>query len=133
MQINRWLRLSISIWGIPLRCDLFGGIDQANFLLFSVPTKGLKHSKVRREKAWNIRKWEEAFENEKGKVVSSNFQERCNWENSKKNKNQNNAFCLPFIGFFTQRSQYQIWKANTYSILTNGTNRTWTTSIRVLN
>ena len=50
MQINKWLRLSISLWGIPLRCDLFGRIDQTNFLLFSIPMKGLKHSKVRREK-----------------------------------------------------------------------------------
>ena len=34
--------------------------------------------------------------------------------------------------FFTQSSQYQIFKANTYSILTN-TNRTWTASVVVLN
>ena len=64
-------------------------------------------------------------------MVSSNFQEIFNWEKAikNKNKNQTNAFCLPFIGFFTQSSQYQIWKANTYSILTNGTNRTWTASV----
>ena len=31
-----------------------------------------------------------------------------------------NAFYLPFIGFFTQSSKYQTWKANTYFILTNG-------------
>ena len=49
-----------------------------------------------------------------------------------KDKNQNNTFCLTFIGFFTQSWQYQIWKANTYSILTNG-NQTWTTSVGVLN
>ena len=54
-----------------------------------------------------------------GKVVSLNFQEIFNWVKGEKNKNknQNNAFCLPFIGSFTQISQYQIWKANTYSIL----------------
>ena len=34
--------------------------------------------------------------------------------------------------FFTQSSQYQIFKANTYSILTNA-NRTWTASVIVLN
>ena len=34
--------------------------------------------------------------------------------------------------FFTQSSQYQIFKANTYSMLTN-TNRTWTASVVVLN
>ena len=66
--------------------------------------ESLKLSKVRREKS---------------KVVSSNFQEIFNWEKARKNKskNQNEAFCLPFIGFFTRSSQYQIWKANTYSIL----------------
>ena len=48
-----------------------------------------------------------------------------------KNKNQNNVFCLPLIGFFTQSSQYQIWKTNTYSILING-NRTWTASIALI-
>ena len=31
----------------------------------------------------------------------------------------------PSLFFFTKSSQYQIWKANTYYILTNG-NRTWT-------
>ena len=64
---------------------------------------------------------------ENSKVVSSSFQEIFNWQKAwqSKNNNQNNAFCLPFIGFFTKSSQYQIWKANTYSILTNG-NQTWT-------
>ena len=37
----------------------------------------------------------------------------------------------PLIGFLTQSSQYQIWKANTYSILANG-NRTWTASVAVI-
>ena len=63
--------------------------------------EGLELSKVRREK-----------------VVSSNFQERFNWEKARKNKNENNAFCLHLIGFFTQSLQYQIWNVNTYSILT---------------
>ena len=38
------------------------------------------------------------------KVVSSNFQETFNWEKARKNKqkNQNNTFRLPFIGFSTQ-------------------------------
>ena len=58
-------------------------------------------------------------------MVSSNFQERFNWEKTRKNMNENNAFCLLFNGCFTQSSQYHISKANTYSILTNG-NRTWT-------
>ena len=59
--------------------------------------------------------------------------ERFNWDKAwkKENMNQNNAFCLPLIGFSTQSSQYQIWKANMYSILTNG-NRTWTTSVEVI-
>ena len=80
--------------------------------------EGLKLSKLRREKS----------------IVSSNFQEIFNWEKARKNKskNQNNNFCLPLIGFFTQSSQYQIWKANTYSIVTNG-NLTWTASVGVLN
>ena len=58
---------------------------------------------------------------------------RFNWDRAwkNKNKNQNNAFCLPLISFFTQSSQYQIWKANSYSNLTNG-NRTWTTSAAVI-
>ena len=58
-------------------------------------------------------------------MVSSNFQEKFNWEKTrkKKSKNQNNAFCLPFIVFFTQSIPYQIWKVNTHSILTNN-NRT---------
>ena len=43
-----------------------------------------------------------------------------------------NAFCLPFIVFFTQSSQYQIWKVNTYSMLTNG-NSTWAASVGILN
>ena len=60
----------------------------------------------------------ETFKSEKGKVARLNFQERFNWEKARKNKNENNAFCLLFIGFFTQSLQYQIWKANTYSIWT---------------
>ena len=46
--------------------------------------------------------------------------ERFNWDKAwkKENMNQNNAFCLPLIGFSTQSSQYQIWKGNMYSILT---------------
>ena len=61
-----------------------------------------------------------AVEGKKEKVVSSNFQEKFNWEKAikNKNKNQTNALSLLFIGFFTQSSQYQIWKANTSSILT---------------
>ena len=45
---------------------------------------------------------------------------RKDWTERKleKNKNGNNALCLPFIVFFTQSSQYQIQKANVYSILT---------------
>ena len=70
---------------------------------------------------------------ENSKVVSSSFQEIFNWEKAwqSKNNDQNNAFCLPFIGFFTKRSQYQIWKANTYSILTNR-NQTWTARLECL-
>ena len=75
--------------------------------------EGLKLSKVRREK------W-------------LNFRESFNWEKAWKIKNENSAFFLPFIDFFTQSAQYQIWKANTHSILTNS-NRTWTASVRVLN
>ena len=73
------------------------------------------------------------FESEKGRVVNSNFQEIFNWEKTGKNKdkNQNNTFCLPLISFFTQNLQYQIWKANTYSVL-NG-NQTWTASVGILN
>ena len=67
--------------------------------------------KIIEKKAWNFRKLE-------GKA--------------RKSTNENNAICLSFIGFFTQSSQYQILKANTYSILTNG-NRTWTASVGVLN
>ena len=54
------------------------------------------------KKVSNFRMWE-------GEKVSSNFQEIFNWEkaieqNKNKNKNQTNAFCLPFIVFFTQNS-----------------------------
>ena len=81
--------------------------------------------KIIENKAWN-------FESDKGKMSTSNFQERLNWEKARKNTNENNAFCLPFIGCFTLSSQYQILKANTYSILTSD-NRTWTASVGVLN
>ena len=75
----------------------------------------------------------ETFESETGKVVSSRkIQERFNWEKARNNTNENNAFRLSIIGFFTQSSQYQILKANMYYILTNG-NRTWTASVGVLN
>ena len=45
----------------------------------------------------------ETFESEKGrKVVSSNFKERFNWDKAGKKTNKNqNAFCLPLIGFFS--------------------------------
>ena len=34
-QIKRWLRLSTSLWGIPLRCDLFRKrVDPKNFFLW---------------------------------------------------------------------------------------------------
>ena len=33
-------------------------------------------------------------------VVSSNIQERFNWEKSRRNKNENNDICLPFYRFF---------------------------------
>ena len=40
VQINRWLYLSRSLWGIPLRCDLFRkGIDPKNFLLLQQTTE----------------------------------------------------------------------------------------------
>ena len=61
-------------------------------------------------------------------MVSSNFQERFNSEKARKNTNENSAFCVSFTDFFTQSSQYQILKASTYSILTNG-NPTWTASV----
>ena len=73
----------------------------------------------------------ETFESAKGrKIVNSNFHERFNWDKARKNKNkyQNNALYVHLIGFFTQSSWYQIWKANTYSIVTNGT-RTCTASV----
>ena len=54
---------------------------------------------------------------------SSNFQKRLNRENFRQSKNENNIFCLLFFSL-----QYQIWKANTYSILTND-NQIWTTSV----
>ena len=40
MQINRWLYLSSSIWGIPLRCDLSKkGIDQNHLFLLQKITE----------------------------------------------------------------------------------------------
>ena len=92
--------------------------DKSNYCFSSIVKnngkEGLKLSKVR-------------------KMVTSNFQEKINRDKARKNKNknQNNAFCLPLIGFFIQSSQYQIWKADTYSILTNG-NRTCTGSMAVI-
>ena len=38
-----------------------------------------------------------------GKVVSLSFQERFNWEKTRKNNNENNALCLPFIVFFSHK------------------------------
>ena len=66
-------------------------------------------------------------------MVTSNFQERFNWDKTRKNKgnNQSNAFHLPCIAFFRQSSRYQIWKVTTYSILTNS-NRLWTTTVAVI-
>ena len=55
-------------------------------------------------------------------MLGSNFQGKFNWDKARKNKNnnQNNVFYRLLIGFFTQSSQSQIWKTNTYSILING-------------
>ena len=75
--------------------------------------EGLKLSKVRREK------W-----------LAQIFREDLTQRKLKKNKNQSNVLCLRFIDFFTKSSLYQIWKANTYSILTNS-NQTWTASVEV--
>ena len=87
--------------------------DKSNYRFPSILKKngkeGLKLSKVRREK-WLVQ------------IFRENLTERT--LERTKSKNQNNAFCLPFIVFFTQSLQYQIWEANTYSILTNN-NRTW--------
>ena len=47
-------------------------------------------------------------------------------------KKKKNAFCLPFIGFFTQTSQYKVWNADAYSVLTNG-NGTWIPGVGVSN
>ena len=49
-------------------------------------------------------------EREMRKVVSSNCQEIFNREKAVKNKNKNqtNASCFPFVGFFLQISNYQI-------------------------
>ena len=68
-----------------------------------------------------------------GNVVSPSFRKKLNWDKARKNKNkiQNDAFCLLLISFFTQSSQYQIWKANTYCILTSG-NRIWIVSVAVI-
>ena len=53
-----------------------------------------KMLKITTKKAWNFRRWE-------GKSsYSSNIQEIFNGEKAIKNKNQTNAFCFPFIGFF---------------------------------
>ena len=54
------------------------------------------------------------------KWLSLNFQEILNSGKDRKNKNKSldSAFCLSSIDFFTQISEYQIWHANTYSILT---------------
>ena len=47
-------------------------------------------------------------------MVSSNFKEIYNWDKARKNKNknQNNAFCLPLIGFFTQS---RTWAASSWT------------------
>ena len=59
--------------------------DKSNYRFPSIVKnngkEGLRLSKVRREK-WLV--------------------ERFSWKKAIKNKNENIAFCVPFIGFFTQ-------------------------------
>ena len=64
--------------------------------------------KIMAKKAWNFRKWE------RKQMVSSNFQEIYNWDKARKNKNKNqdNAFCFPLIGFFTQS---RTWTASSWT------------------
>ena len=70
-----------------------------------------------------IKKRLEIFESGKGKVVSSNFQEKFNREKVRKNTNKYKAFCFSFLGFFTKITQSWISKVNTSSVLNKG-NRT---------
>ena len=74
-----------------------------------------------------------------------NYSNCANWEKDKYNyrfpsifknnsknglklsKQRREKWLAQRLGFSTQSSQYQIWKANTYSVITHGTNRTWTT------
>ena len=73
--------------------------DKSNYCFSSIVKnngkEGLKLSKVR-------------------KMVTSNFQEKINRDKARKNKNknQNNAFCLPLIGFFTQS---RTWAASSWT------------------
>ena len=95
--------------------------DKSNYHFPSV----VKNNGKEGWKLWKVRKEE--------KWLAQVFGKKINWDKAKKNKNkiQNDAFCLLLISFFTQSPQYQIWKANTYSILTSG-NRTWIVSVAVI-
>ena len=40
MQINKWLHLSSSPWGIPFRCDMFRkNMEEKNFFLWQQITE----------------------------------------------------------------------------------------------
>ena len=69
--------------------------------------EGLKLSKVRRES----QKW-----------LAQIFRKYLNERKLERTRTgiQIMLYASPFSVFFTQSSQYQIWKANPYSILTNG-------------
>ena len=93
--------------------------DKSNYRFFSIVKyngkEDLKLSKVRKEK-WLAQIFKKDLTERKLERTRMNMM----------------LSASPSSVFFTQSLQYQIWKANTYSILTNG-NRTWTASVGVLN
>ena len=68
-----------------------------------------------------------------GKMISLNFQERFNWEKARKNKNENNAFCVPFIIFFFFSHKFHNIRFESKYVFYTNSNQTWTASVGVLN
>ena len=70
----------------------------------------------------NVKEGLKLSNSDKGKVISLNFLERFNWEKARKNKNENNAFCIPRIRFFS----YKFHNIRFEKQIPINSNRTWT-------
>ena len=115
---NKNLKITRFWQYVTVQIVLTESADKSNYRFPSIVKnngkEGLKLSKVRREK-WLAQIFR--------KDLTERKLERTRWKIM--------LSASPSSVFFTQSSQYQIWKANVY-ILSNS-NQTWTTTVRVLN